>query len=76
MGDPSLWAAKLRVKSAVNAPGVFEMMWSFSGPDGRATPGRQTGGQVRCRRKASVRCDVRFYAGPYNISIRRARLTA
>jgi hypothetical protein len=21
----------------VNAPGVFEMTWSFSGPDGRAT---------------------------------------
>ena len=35
--DPSSWPAKLRVKSVVNAPGVFEMTWSFSGPDGRAT---------------------------------------
>jgi hypothetical protein len=35
--DPSSWPARLRVKSVVNAPGVFEMTWSFSGPDGRAT---------------------------------------
>jgi hypothetical protein len=35
--DPTSWPAKLRVKSVVNAPGVFEMTWSFSGPDGRAT---------------------------------------
>jgi hypothetical protein len=35
--DPLSWPARLRVKSVVNAPGVFEMTWSFSGPDGRAT---------------------------------------
>ena len=35
--DPSSWPARLRVKPVVNAPGVFEMTWSFSGPDGRAT---------------------------------------
>jgi hypothetical protein len=35
--DPSSWPANLRVKQVVNAPGVFEMTWSFSGPDGRAT---------------------------------------
>ena len=35
--DPSSWPARLRVKSVVNAPGVFEMTWSFGGPDGRAT---------------------------------------
>jgi len=35
--DPSSWPARLRVKSVVNAPGVFEMTWSFSGLDGRAT---------------------------------------
>ena len=35
--DQSLWPASLRVKGVVNAPGVFEMTWSFSGPDGRAT---------------------------------------
>jgi hypothetical protein len=35
--DPSSWPAGLRVKAVVNAPGVFEMTWSFSGPDGRAT---------------------------------------
>jgi hypothetical protein len=35
--DPSSWPAKLRVKAIVNAPGVFEMTWSFKGPDGRAT---------------------------------------
>ena len=35
--DPSSWPAGLRVKGVVNAPGVFEMTWSFSGPDGRAT---------------------------------------
>jgi hypothetical protein len=36
-GDPSVWPAGLRVKPVVNAPGIFEMAWSFSGPDGRAT---------------------------------------
>jgi hypothetical protein len=35
--DPSSWPANLRVKQVVNAPGVFEMTWSFSGPNGRAT---------------------------------------
>jgi hypothetical protein len=35
--DPAVWPARLRVKAVVNAPGVFEMTWSFSGPDGRAT---------------------------------------
>jgi len=35
--DPASWPANLRVKAVVNAPGVFEMTWSFSGPDGRAT---------------------------------------
>ena len=32
-----VWPARLRVKSVAGAPGVFEMTWSFSGPDGRAT---------------------------------------
>jgi len=35
--DASSWPRNLRVKAVVNAPGVFEMTWSFSGPDGRAT---------------------------------------
>ncbi len=35
--DPSSWPANLRVKPVANAPGIFEMTWSFSGPDGRAT---------------------------------------
>ena len=37
-GDPTLgWPASLRVRDVENAPGVLEMTWSFSGPDGRAT---------------------------------------
>ncbi len=35
--DPASWPANLRVKPVVNAPGVFEMTWSLSGADGRAT---------------------------------------
>lgn len=35
--DPSAWPASLRVKAVRGAPGVWEMTWSFSGPDGRAT---------------------------------------
>lgn len=31
------WPARLRVKPMKSAPGVWEMTWSFSGPDGRAT---------------------------------------
>ncbi len=36
-GDPSVWPKKLRAKSVTHAPGILEMTWSFSGPDGRAT---------------------------------------
>lgn len=35
-GDVS-FPASLRVKAVQGAPGVFEMTWNFSGPDGRAT---------------------------------------
>lgn len=36
--DPTAtWPASLRVKSVQRAPGILEMTWSFSGPDGRAT---------------------------------------
>jgi hypothetical protein len=28
---------KLRVKPVAGAPGIWEMTWSFTGPDGRAT---------------------------------------
>ena len=31
------WPASLRVKKVESAPGIWEMTWSFSGPDGRAT---------------------------------------
>ncbi len=31
------WPAALRVKPVVNAKGIYEVTWSFSGPDGRAT---------------------------------------
>jgi hypothetical protein len=31
------WPSSLRVKSVAGARGVWEMAWSFSGPDGRAT---------------------------------------
>ena len=31
------WPASLRVKPLRSVPGVWEMTWSFSGPDGRAT---------------------------------------
>lgn len=31
------WPARLRIKSMRGAPGIYEMTWSFSSPDGRAT---------------------------------------
>ncbi|MBF6606441.1 MAG: hypothetical protein IVW53_12745 [Chloroflexi bacterium] len=31
------WPTSLRVKDVEGAPGVWEMTWSFAGPDGRAT---------------------------------------
>ena len=33
----SPWSKRLRVKSAEGARGIWEMTWSFAGPDGRAT---------------------------------------
>jgi hypothetical protein len=36
--DPaSPWPRSLRVKGVEGAPGIWEMTWSFAGPDGRAT---------------------------------------
>jgi hypothetical protein len=36
--DPSAaWPASLRVRDVEHAQGIWEMTWSFSGPDGRAT---------------------------------------
>ncbi len=36
--DPTTaWPGSLRVKAVENAPGIWEMSWSLSGPDGRAT---------------------------------------
>ncbi len=31
------WPKRLRVKAVQGAAGIWEMTWSFSGPDGRAT---------------------------------------
>lgn len=31
------WPKGLRVKAVRGAPGIWEMTWSFAGPDGRAT---------------------------------------
>ena len=36
--DPAAtWPTGLRVKDVEGAPGIWEMTWSFAGPDGRAT---------------------------------------
>jgi hypothetical protein len=36
--DPAAaWPGSLRVRDVEGTPGVWEMTWSFSGPDGRAT---------------------------------------
>jgi hypothetical protein len=36
--DPTArWPPALRVRDVEGAPGIWEMTWSFSGPDGRAT---------------------------------------
>jgi hypothetical protein len=38
VADPSApWPRGLRVKRLQGHPGVWEMTWSFAGPDGRAT---------------------------------------
>lgn len=52
-GQSSPWDNSLRVKRVEGAPGVWEMTWSWSGPDGRATwEWIEVGGQpaVRWRR--------------------------
>ena len=36
--DPAApWPKKLRIRDVEGAPGIWEVTWSFSGPDGRAT---------------------------------------
>jgi len=41
--DPAAhWPRSLRVRDVKGAAGVWEMTWSFSGPDGRATWERVT----------------------------------
>ncbi|GLY06034.1 MULTISPECIES: hypothetical protein [Actinoplanes] len=38
VADPGRsWPANLRVKPMLKTTGIWEMTWSFSGPDGRAT---------------------------------------
>lgn len=38
LSDPGApWPAGLRVKRVQGTPGVWELTWSFAGPDGRAT---------------------------------------
>ena len=38
LADPGApWPKRLRVKRVQGAQGVWEMTWSFAGPDGRAT---------------------------------------
>ena len=37
VSDQTPFPSRLRVKPIQGAPGVFEMTWSFAGPDGRAT---------------------------------------
>ena len=37
LDSSAAWPASLRVKDVESAPGVWEMTWSFSGPEGRAT---------------------------------------
>ena len=34
---PPRWPSHLRIKAVRGAPGIWEMTWSFAGPDGRAT---------------------------------------
>jgi hypothetical protein len=36
-GGRPRWPKALRVKDVEGAPGIWEMTWSFSGPDGRAS---------------------------------------
>ena len=31
------WPKSLRIKPIAGAPGIWELTWSFAGPDGRAT---------------------------------------
>lgn len=49
--DPATpWPKALRVKPVVDTRGVFEMTWSFTGPDGRATFELvSVDGELRCR---------------------------
>jgi hypothetical protein len=36
--DPTAaWPGSLRIRRIEGAPGIWEMTWSYSGPDGRAT---------------------------------------
>lgn len=38
VADPRVrWPGSLRIKRVVSASRIWEMTWSFSGPDGRAT---------------------------------------
>ena len=38
-GDAAIpvWPASLRIRQLSGHPGIYELTWSFSGPDGRAT---------------------------------------
>ena len=58
--DPATpWPSALRVKAVRGAPGVLEMTWSFTSPDGRATFDLVTiDGELRCRWRRAGGHDV------------------
>jgi hypothetical protein len=58
--DPSaVWPRSLRVKSIQGAPGILEMTWSFTSPDGRATFELVTvDDDLRCRSRRVGEHDV------------------
>jgi hypothetical protein len=37
LGIPFPWPKKLRIKPVEGRNGIYELTWSFAGPDGRAT---------------------------------------
>lgn len=64
------WPQRLRIKRVKGAPGILELTWSFSGPDGRATfEYVEVDGEIALRWRRGLRHRIRERSDPADLDL-------